>query len=229
MVSHCEPDVIALLALGETTGFDAELEHIAACARCQAERDQLASVARTGRSITADDAPTAPPDAVWQAITAQLQAAPIDELAARRARKGVLPWIGVAAAAGLIIGGLGTAQLVGTDAAQPTTLVAATLEPLPGESVIGEAKVEQTQQGQVLSVAIPDLPDPEGYYEVWLLTPDVSNMVAVGVLGPQNEGSFPLPPNIDLAEFSVVDISREAFDGDATHSTDSVVRGTLPA
>lgn len=228
-MSHCEPDVIALLALGETEGFDSELEHVAACARCQAERDQLASVVRTGRSITADDAPTSPPDAVWQSITAQLQAAPVDELAERRARRGVLPWIGVAAAAGLIIGGLGTAQLVGTDPAQTTTLVAATLEPLAGESVIGEAKVEQTQQGQVLSVAVPDLPDPEGYYEVWLLTPDVSNMVAVGVLGPQNEGSFPLPPNIDLAEFSVVDISREAFDGDATHSTDSVVRGTLPA
>lgn len=229
MVSHCEPDVIALLALGETEGFDAELEHIATCARCQVERDQLASVARTGRSITVEDAPVAPPDAVWQAITTHLQASPVDELAQRRARRNVVPWIGVAAAAGLIIGGLGTAQLVGTDAAQPTTIVAAALEPLAGESVIGEAKIEQTQQGQVLSVAVPDLPEPDGYYEVWLLTPDVSNMVAIGVLGPQNEGSFPLPPNIDLAEFSVVDISREAFDGDATHSTDSVVRGTLPA
>lgn len=228
-MSHCEPDVIALLALGETEGFDAELEHIATCARCQVERDQLASVARTGRSITVEDAPVAPPDAVWQAITTHLQASPVDELAQRRARRNVVPWIGVAAAAGLIIGGLGTAQLVGTDAAQPTTIVAAALEPLAGESVIGEAKIEQTQQGQVLSVAVPDLPEPDGYYEVWLLTPDVSNMVAIGVLGPQNEGSFPLPPNIDLAEFSVVDISREAFDGDATHSTDSVVRGTLPA
>ena len=228
-MSHCEPDVIALLALGETEGFDAELEHIATCARCQVERDQLASVARTGRSITVEDAPVAPPDAVWQAITTHLQASPVDELAQRRARRNVVPWIGVAAAAGMIIGGLGTAQLVGTDAAQPTTIVAAALEPLAGESVIGEAKIEQTQQGQVLSVAVPDLPEPDGYYEVWLLTPDVSNMVAIGVLGPQNEGSFPLPPNIDLAEFSVVDISREAFDGDATHSTDSVVRGTLPA
>lgn len=227
-MSHCDPDALALLALGETDGLSADLAHVETCARCQAERDQLAAIVRTGTSLTADDVPVSPPDAVWAAITRELQAAPMDELAERRGRRPILPWIGVAAAAGLIIGGLGTASLVGIGE-QATPVASTVLEPLPGTAVTGEAVVQRTKQGNVLTVNVPDLPSPDGYYEVWLLTPDVSNMVAVGVLGPGNDGTFPLPANIDLAEFSVVDISREAFDGDATHSTDSVVRGNLPA
>jgi hypothetical protein len=38
---------------------------------------------------------------------------------------------------------------------------------------------------------------------------------------------FPLPAGMDMQAFPVVDISVEQFDGDVTHSADSVVRGTL--
>jgi hypothetical protein len=232
MVSHCEPESIALLALGEEDGLTAERDHVRGCAACQAEVDQLAAVVRTGKSITADDMPAVAPNDIWHGVVSELALAPaappMDELAARRARRASLPWIGVAAAAGLVLGGLGASQIL-----QPTqnaeVLMATTLEPLPGNAVVGDAAIEQTAQGAVLSVHVPELPASDGYYEVWLLTPDVSNMISVGVLGGDNQGTFPLPPNLDLGEFSVVDISREKFDGDATHSSDSVVRGELPA
>lgn len=231
-MSHCEPESIALLALGEEAGLTAEQEHLRRCAACQADVDQLAAVVRTGKSISADDMPGTAPHEIWQGIINELNMAPVattvDELAVRRARRATLPWIGVAAAAGLVLGGLGVTQFL-QPADNTEVLIATTLEPLPGNSVVGDAAIELTGQGAVLSVQVPQLPESDGYYEVWLLTPDVSNMISVGVLGGDNQGTFPLPPNLDLTEFSVVDISREKFDGDATHSTDSVVRGVLPA
>jgi len=232
MVSHCEPESIALLALGEEDGLTTEIEHLRVCSACQADVDQLAAVVRTGKSISADDMPGTAPREIWQGVMHELNIAPaaisFDELAVRRARRATLPWIGVAAAAGLVLGGVGVVQFI-QPAENAEVLVATTLEPLPGNSVVGDATIELTGQGAVLSVQVPELPDSDGYYEVWLLTPDVSNMISVGVLGGDNQGTFPLPPNLDLTEFSVVDVSREKFDGDATHSTDSVVRGALPA
>ena len=41
------------------------------------------------------------------------------------------------------------------------------------------------------------------------------------------EGRFDVPDGLDLAEFPVVDVSEEHFDGDPSHSGDSVVRGPL--
>jgi anti-sigma-K factor RskA len=232
MVLHCEPDEIAVLALGERDGLESAYAHIQSCSKCQAEFDQLCAVVRTGRSVTAADFPSAPPAELWQRIDDELHGAGepvvVDELAKRRNRRSMAPWIGIAAAAGLVVGGLGAGQVLQGDE-RASVVASTTLEPLPGNQVIGNAVVEQTSQGPILSVSVPDLPQADGYYEVWLLKPDVSNMVSIGVLGGSNSGTFPLPPNLDLAEFSVVDISREAYDGDATHSTDSVVRGVLPA
>ena len=54
-------------------------------------------------------------------------------------------------------------------------------------------------------------------------------MIAIGTLGVGDTGVFPLPPGVSLTDYPIVDISDEAYDGDPTHSTDSVVRGTLPA
>jgi len=40
---------------------------------------------------------------------------------------------------------------------------------------------------------------------------------------------FPLPDDLDLAAYPVVDISEEPFDGNPGHSGDSIVRGVLRA
>ena len=79
----------------------------------------------------------------------------------------------------------------------------------------------------MLYVQTSGLPATDGFYEVWLLAPDSSSMISVGMLDASERGKFPLPAGIDLAAFPVVDISLERFDGDVTHSADSILRGTL--
>jgi hypothetical protein len=41
------------------------------------------------------------------------------------------------------------------------------------------------------------------------------------------ESRFVIPTGLDLAEYPIVDVSREPFDGDPAHSSDSIARGTL--
>jgi anti-sigma-K factor RskA len=66
----------------------------------------------------------------------------------------------------------------------------------------------------------------DAYFEVWLLAEDVSRMVSLGTMdGPST--SLPIPTGVNLADYPVVDVSIEPFDGDPTHSSDSLVRGTL--
>ena len=80
---------------------------------------------------------------------------------------------------------------------------------------------------QRLRVELAERPDAEdGYLEVWLLRPDVSGMVTLGVLDAES-GEFPLPAGLDLEEYAVVDISREHMDGDPGHGGDSLVRGQV--
>jgi len=230
-VSHCEPDAMALVALGEVDGLDAERAHLETCAECAAEVAAFSEIVTTARQVTEADTPVAPPASVWQAIQHELgTGGTTDELAERRSRRSTAPWIAVAAAAGLLLGGLGTAAYLNVPTQQTADVVAqAQLEPLPGNAVSGMARVEQRAEGPYLTVDVSTLPQSDGYYEVWLLKPDVSSMVSIGVLPEAGSASFPLPNTLDLNEFSVVDVSREAYDGDATHSTDSVVRGSLPA
>ena len=79
----------------------------------------------------------------------------------------------------------------------------------------------------MLRVVLDELPDPQnGYLEVWLLRPDVSGLVTLGVLD-ETEEEFVLPAGLDLSEYPVVDISVEQLDGDPGHGGLSLVRGQV--
>jgi hypothetical protein len=69
---HLNPDLLALLALGEDPASHEERAHIESCAECQAEIDGLARAVMAGRSGHADDALVSPPDRVWHAVRAEL-------------------------------------------------------------------------------------------------------------------------------------------------------------
>jgi hypothetical protein len=62
--------------------------------------------------------------------------------------------------------------------------------------------------------------------EVWLISSDLTKLVSVGLLAT-DEGTFALPKDIDLSEYTVVDVSSEPLDGNPGHSSDSIVRGAL--
>jgi len=51
-------------------------------------------------------------------------------------------------------------------------------------------------------------------------------MYSVGLLDA-GHGSFAVPADIGLSQYPIVDISDEPFDGDPTHSSVSMVRGTI--
>jgi anti-sigma-K factor RskA len=68
-----------------------------------------------------------------------------------------------------------------------------------------------------------------GFYEVWLLDRSAKRLVALGLLGPSESGSFRLPPDLDLGRYPLVDVSVEPDDGNPAHSGVSAVRGDLRA
>lgn len=151
-----------------------------------------------------------------------------DELASCRRLRAWVPVL-VAACAALVLGVAG-GVLWERSALQPeeTTIASAVLDPLPDwAGVSGEAMVQESADGSRQVVVSVDGPAPEGTYrEVWLLTPDASGLVSLGALEGA-EGRFAVPEGLDLADYPVVDVSEEHFDGDPAHSGDSVVRGEL--
>ncbi len=175
-------------------------------------------------------APTLPRDAAGtrtEAPDSTTGTAVVVPLAPRRRRV----WVPVAAAAAaaLVVGGVGGILWERREVEPPeTTVASATLDPLPDwQGASGDARVEERPDGRRQVVVTVDAPVPDGTYrEVWLLAEDLSGLVSLGVLDG-TEGRFDVPDGLDLAEFPVVDVSEEHFDGDPSHSGDSVVRGPL--
>lgn len=152
--------------------------------------------------------------------------APVVELRRRRTA-----WVAAAAAAGLVVGAAGGAVWMDRVRADERAAVVAEvpLDALPGWSASGDAYVEQTSDGtRTLVVTLDGQVDDGGFREVWLIDRDVTKLVSLGVL-EGTDGRFSIPAGLDLAEFPVVDVSEEPFDGDPAHSGDSIIRGILPA
>lgn len=253
-MDHVDPDVLALIALGEPVDPAAEA-HLAVCERCADEVAELERAVLAGRAVGPDDVLVAPPARVWAAIESELglstatplptttspetTSGPSSDADSKPAYVTVLPlrrrrtpaWIASAAAAGVVVGGLGGAWVAGRDdAPAPAVVAQAQLEPLPGWDAVGTAEIEEDADGRrVLVLSVDEsggAGDTDGLREVWLLKEDVSGLVSLGLLDG-DEGRFLVPAGVDLAEYPVVDVSREPPDGDPAHSGDSIVRGLL--
>ncbi|MGC4815545.1 anti-sigma factor [Micromonospora sp. DT228] len=153
---------------------------------------------------------------------------------ARRSRRGAgwSRWAATAvtAAAAAAVGVLGTVSVLRPDdpAPAPTPVVVASA-PLAAygstpPAAKGDARV--LRDGQ-LHLHVANLPRVPGYYEVWLINPTTMEMFSVGTLGGGSDALLPLPPNVDLTSYSVVDVSAEQYDNNTRHSGDSLLRGTL--
>jgi anti-sigma factor RsiW len=261
-VSHCDPETLALLSLGESVGTPGDEHHLATCQECQVEVSGLTSLvgaARAGGPITLD----APPPAVWDRIQGELGlaaratvtpitpagtdtglgeeaddapavAAPVvslQEHRERRSRPGM--WLLAAAGVGgIVLGGGITAAVTGSSSSEADLTVAASvpLEPLPAWDTTGVAELATNDAGQQVLVVSLDqaAPADAGYQEVWLIDTDVAGMVSLGVLDGAS-GQFVVPEGVDVAQFPIVDVSLEPFDGDPTHSGDSIARGQIEA
>lgn len=109
-----------------------------------------------------------------------------------------------------------------------TVLASAELDAFPdwvGSS--GSAEVMVGANGSRVVDVTVDLPQGgEGYREIWLISTDTSQLVSLGIVDGAT-GTFTIPAGLDLSRYDLVDISEEPFDGDPTHSGDSIVRGQL--
>ena len=248
-MSHCDPETLALRSLGEGVGTPDEDAHLASCEQCRSELENLrrvVTVAKSGGSTTL----LAPPEHVWQRITAELSApspavdndrdrdqavteepSTVVPLRPRRSRPAT--WLLVAAGVGgVVVGGVATAALMsGSSTTPPGTLEASTaLDPLPDWDATGEAALSVNAAGeQVLTVTV-DAPTSgaDGFREVWLIDSAVQGMVSLGPL-EGSTGQFVIPAGVDVGQFPIVDVSLEPVDGVPTHSGNSIVRGTLDA
>ncbi|OLT39625.1 hypothetical protein BJF86_07145 [Serinicoccus sp. CNJ-927] len=183
---------------------------------------------RIRAEVRTDSSETSPPPSRSSGTASPPPSQARRERRAHRARPARWPLL-AAAAVGALVAWLGTAVL-GDVTDDPGVVVAdADLADLPdaGQTVEGTAEVLNVDGGRRLRVELAERPDAgDGYLEVWLLRPDTSGMVTIGVIsGTQAE--FSLPDGVELSEYPVVDISRERLDGDPTHGGESLVRGEL--
>ncbi len=223
-MAHCEPQTLSLIALGETPSADDAL-HLVTCDSCRRDWETMRATVDVARDLD-DDELLSPPDHVWAAIAEEIST-DAGTIVPMRSRRRVAPWIALAAAVGVVLGGVVGASLMRS--APPDVVASVALEPLADYSTTGTATVEIIDGTEMLAVDVSGLPTTDGYFEVWLLAPDASSMIAVGTLGAGQSTVLPLPAGVSLADYPVVDISAEQYDGNPAHSTDSIVRGTLPA
>ncbi|MEV6304068.1 anti-sigma factor [Actinoplanes sp. NPDC051861] len=221
-MQHLDPDRLVLLALSEEREELSEADHLAYCADCRQEMAALRDVAEIGAGVQdLRDLPP-PPEHVWRAAEADIKGT--RKTVERRTRpRWLVPVLSAAAAAVIAIAG--TVAINRPPAEEVTAR--ATLTPLETVPPDAGGVVRVLSDGR-MRVDVRNLPLTTGFHEVWLLDPDdLTKMVAVGSLPDRREAVLPVPPGTDLNRYRLVDVSDEPHDGDATHSGQSLLRGTL--
>jgi hypothetical protein len=231
---RCRDEITAYLAVSDALREGVSLEQPSEdvwdriAAELDSEPIDLAS--RRSRISPPPDAEMdggAPADAATPVIDSQPSVAPVVPLRPGGPAEG--RWVrrlAFAAAASFALGAASTVVL-GQLINRPNVEViqAIGLDPLPGWSAEGTATLKQSDGQTILVIDLPE-PEMDGFREVWLIDSNVERLVSLGTM-TGDHAEFTIPAGLDLDEYVVVDVSREHFDGDPTHSGDSIVRGVL--
>jgi hypothetical protein len=138
----------------------------------------------------------------------------------RRFRRAVVAGLAAAAAAVIAV-----VLVNDDDNADVQVLSTVELEPVVG-SAAGRAELVSIDDSIHLRLETEGLDTADGFFEVWLIDPSVTELVSLGPL--RADGDYDVPSGVDPAAFPIVDISDEPVDGDPSHSGASVLRGQLP-
>jgi anti-sigma-K factor RskA len=203
--------------------------------------DEFAEIEALLREIQpADFERTEPPADAWAAIADDISSEPsgaanVTSLSGRRGLR--RPLLAVAAAAALLVAGSVFAYTRDSGADVLATAVLTydpvSFDPLGSEASATVSLIDDSS-GLAISLDEASLPNdlgPDADLELWLIDADengnVIDLVSLGDLDNDDDNSFGIPSGYDLAVYSVVDISVEPRDGDATHSGRSILRGML--
>ena len=231
-MTHLDPALLALLALGEDAASATERLHLAGCPECRAEVRRFARPVAAARD---EDGPLAVPGPrVWAGIVGELgldadlagpHPVPVVEPRIRRVRRSVVA-IFAAAAVVLVVGGVAVGLLHARHDAE--RIATATLHAFPGwRGDSGTAILELLPNGRrVVQVTTTVQPDGRTDHEVWLMTAGAKRLVSLGLLHGTS-GTFAVPAGVDVSRFRLVDVSDEPRDGNPAHSGDSIIRGAL--
>lgn len=224
---HLHQDDLMLAAFGEQPETVTAAQHLTTCARCRSEVQTFTHLVAVGRQTDQVRDLPPPPQRVWAAIEAQtgLRPKPLNRPIVQKA-----PWlkVAVAAAVAAVLAAVGTwAALRPDQPTRPTVIASAQLAAFGNTPAQARGTAEVLASGR-LEVDVTNLPPTAGgYYEVWLIDPVTSHMFSIGVLGADQQAAFALPPNVDVARYSLVDVSAEQFDNQPAHSGNSLLRGVI--
>lgn len=251
-MEHTDEETLTLMAIGEDPSPPDD-EHVRTCERCARELDALRHVVSTMKGpVPEEDELLTPPADLWSSIGDELGLrreensvvdtggetptagkTPADSgrpspsaVRARRPRR--LQRVGVALAACAALLGAAAGSTITWWVTRDDTTVSATdgrrLDSLQANSA-GYARLTGGSGHRTLAITVKGLPRTSGYFEVWLMDRSHTKLVSMGVLGSDGRASLPVPSNIDLREYSVVDVSVQPYNGKPDHSGDSIVRG----
>ena len=137
--------------------------------------------------------------------------------------------LALAAGLALLAGIGGTLAWQQLTATTDTVISSAPLQALPAWSgAAGVATLEEDAAGNKILVITMETPRPvDGIQQVWLADSTATEMTPIGPLSQPGQ-RFPLPEDLDVSRFPLIDISVQQPGGDPAHSGNSIVRGTLP-
>ena len=233
MTTHMNEELPALVA-GELNGeaTRAIAHHLRICGECRAE---LAEVALAHGSLTA--AMRAEQELAVQLRTGLPQPA---ESSRRATSPGVAQAplrfprrhqhagrLLVAACLVLVAGATALGVSFWQHSSQTPIAAVANLQPLvapaDAQGAVVVRAVGKTLEMSIRTRGLPPLP-PDEFYEVWLLQPKTNKMLPVGVLAPSGTESYGLSDPV-MADFTAVDVSLQANDGNPVHSLLTVLSG----
>ncbi|GLP67210.1 hypothetical protein TUSST3_38320 [Streptomyces sp. TUS-ST3] len=250
-MEHTNEETLALMAIGESPSAPDD-EHVRSCARCSQELQALSHVVSTMKAPEPHERDLlTPPADLWDSIASELHLSKPSGLVpaesdlpettdshsgddsrptppATRPKVRRLGRFSVALAACAALLGAAAGSTITWWITRDNTSVSAVdgrrLDSLRASSA-GYARLSDSDGHRRLKITVEGLPKTSGYFEVWLMDRSHTKLVSMGVLGPDGSATLPVPDNINLREYSVVDVSVQPYNGKPDHSGDSLVRG----
>jgi hypothetical protein len=227
---HDDLGLYVLGALDDPREFEA---HLASCAECQAE---LAALRRTLDLADPHLAtPPAPPGLKAQTLSAVRAAAAAPPKRERRGLADVIPirgekarrWASLVAVAALaaVVAGIGVRSFTRESFSADRVIRLAAAD---GGAARGEARIDDTANGQVIELVVSGLRDaPTGFfYECWWVgegdADDVQNRVSAGTFRGGN-GTYRMQSSADPMRFQKMGVTLEPDDGNPKRTGEKVL------